>query len=899
MTPMYDHRQVESQAQKEWDAADIYRVVEYAKNQAGELKPKFYACSMLPYPSGKLHMGHVRNYTINDVMARQLRMQGYNVLMPMGWDAFGMPAENAAMNNQVPPAKWTYDNIAYMKKQMQAMGLAIDWSREIATCSPDYYKWNQWLFLKMREKGIAYRKTQVVNWDPIDQTVLANEQVIDGRGWRSGALVEKREIPGYYLNITGYAEELLSDLEPLGWPERVKLMQQNWIGKSFGVRFFFEHNIADERGKLIQDGQLFVYTTRVDTIMGVTFVAVAPEHPLATLAAQNNPHLLAFIEKCKRGSVIEADLATQEKEGMPLGLSVLHPLTKEPIPVWVGNYVLMTYGDGAVMGVPAHDERDFAFAQKYQLPIKDVIAPLGKETKAFDQNCWQDWYAEKDHTQLVNSGKYDGLGVLAAIDAIAADLDSKGIGEKKTTYRLRDWGISRQRYWGTPIPIIHCGDESNLGCGEVPVPEADLPVILPEDCVPDGTGNPLNKRVDFVQCICPSCGKSARRETDTMDTFVDSSWYFMRYTGADSEKMVDDRNDYWMPMDQYIGGIEHAILHLLYARFWTKVMRDIGLVSFSEPFQNLLTQGMVLNETYYQELDNGRKEWINPTEVDLKMDDKGRPIGAFLKTDQSTVMIGGIEKMAKSKNNGIDPQTLIDLYGADTSRLFTMFAAPPEQQLEWSDSGVEGAARFLRRLWNFAQTLESIHEESSKNVSLPLASFASRSEQLNIKNLSDSETTLRREVHLILKQANFDYARMQYNTVVSACMKLLNAIEQGRDMDICLLSEGFGILLRVLYPMVPHITYCLWQKLGYENIFGSITDAPWPKVDETALVQDELKLMLQVNGKLRGDFMVPASANKDQIEELALASEVGQRILSGVPIKKWIVVPGRLVNVVI
>ena len=899
MTPMYDHRQVESQAQKEWDAADIYRVVEYAKNQAGELKPKFYACSMLPYPSGKLHMGHVRNYTINDVMARQLRMQGYNVLMPMGWDAFGMPAENAAMNNQVPPAKWTYDNIAYMKKQMQAMGLAIDWSREIATCSPDYYKWNQWLFLKMREKGIAYRKTQVVNWDPIDQTVLANEQVIDGRGWRSGALVEKREIPGYYLNITGYAEELLSDLEPLGWPERVKLMQQNWIGKSFGVRFFFEHNIADERGKLIQDGQLFVYTTRVDTIMGVTFVAVAPEHPLATLAAQNNPHLLAFIEKCKRGSVIEAELATQEKEGMPLGLSVLHPLTKEPIPVWVGNYVLMTYGDGAVMGVPAHDERDFAFAQKYQLPIKDVIAPLGKETKAFDQNCWQDWYAEKDHTQLVNSGKYDGLGVLAAIDAIAADLDSKGIGVKKTTYRLRDWGISRQRYWGTPIPIIHCGDESNPGCGEVPVPEADLPVILPEDCVPDGTGNPLNKRADFVQCICPSCGKSARRETDTMDTFVDSSWYFMRYTGADSEKMVDERNDYWMPMDQYIGGIEHAILHLLYARFWTKVMRDIGLVSFSEPFQNLLTQGMVLNETYYQELANGRKEWINPAEVDLKMDDKGRPIGAFLKTDQSTVMIGGIEKMAKSKNNGIDPQILIDLYGADTSRLFTMFAAPPEQQLEWSDSGVEGAARFLRRLWNFAQTLKSIHEESSKNVSLPLASFASRSEQLNIKNLSDSETTLRREVHLILKQANFDYARMQYNTVVSASMKLLNVIEQSRDIDICLLSEGFGILLRVLYPMVPHITYSLWQKLGYENIFGSITDAPWPKVDETALVQDELKLMLQVNGKLRGDFMVPASANKDQIEELALASEVGQRILSGVPIKKWIVVPGRLVNVVI
>ena len=603
----YDAKQVESRAQSAWQAQDVYRVTENAKNKEGQLKPKFYACSMLPYPSGKLHMGHVRNYTINDVMTRQLRMQGYNVLMPMGWDAFGMPAENAALNNKVPPAQWTYDNIAYMKKQMEAMGLAIDWSREVTTCKPDYYRWNQWLFLKILEKGIAYRKTQVVNWDPIDQTVLANEQVIDGRGWRSGALVEKREIPGYYLNITAYADELLSGLEGLGWPERVKLMQQNWIGKSFGVRFAFSHNIQDENQELIQGGQLYVFTTRADTIMGVTYCAVAAEHPLAQAAAKNNPELQAFIEKCKQGSVIEADLATQEKEGMPTGLTVKHPITGEEVPVWVGNYVLMTYGDGAVMGVPAHDERDFAFALKYKLPIKAVMQIEGE---TFDPTRWQDWYADKEKVTVINSQQFDGLNHSQAVDAVAKQLQALGVGEKKTTYRLRDWGISRQRYSGTPIPIIHCDS-----CGEVPVPEKDLPVVLPEDCVPDGSGNPLNKREDFLKCTCPSCGKPARRETDTMDTFVDSSWYFMRYTCADGQAMVDSRNDYWMPMDQYIGGIEHAILHLLYARFWTKVMRDLGLVKFDEPFKNLLTQGMVLNDTYYIDEPNGRKTWINPADV--------------------------------------------------------------------------------------------------------------------------------------------------------------------------------------------------------------------------------------------------------------------------------------------
>jgi leucyl-tRNA synthetase len=879
MTPTYDHRVVEADAQAQWESLDVYRVTEKAIDKNGQVKPKFYACSMLPYPSGKLHMGHVRNYTINDVMARQLRMQGYNVLMPMGWDAFGMPAENAALNNNVPPAAWTYDNIAYMKKQMKAMGLAIDWSKEVTTCSPDYYRWNQWLFLKMLEKGIAYRKTQIVNWDPVDQTVLANEQVIDGRGWRSGALVEKREIPGYYLNITSYGDELLSGLDHLGWPERVKLMQQNWIGKSFGVRFAFTHDIKDQAGQLIQDGKMFVFTTRADTIMGVTFAAVAAEHPLATHAATmngGNQKLADFIEKCKKGSVIEADLATQEKEGMPTGLFVTHPITGESVEVWVGNYVLMTYGDGAVMGVPAHDERDFAFALKYKLPITCVMQ---KEGEVFNDQEWQEWYADKDHVKAINSGKYDGLTHKEAIDAVAHDLMSKGLGDKKITYRLRDWGISRQRYWGTPIPIIHCGDEKTPGCGEVPVPEKDLPVVLPEDCVPDGSGNPLNKREDFLKCACPRCGKPARRETDTMDTFVDSSWYFMRYTGPDAKTMVDERNDYWMPMDQYIGGIEHAILHLLYARFWTKVMRDLGLIKFDEPFKNLLTQGMVLNETYFIDLEGGKKQWINPADVDIETDDKGRPVGAKLKSNGVVVQIGGVEKMAKSKNNGIDPQSLIDAYGADTARLFTMFAAPPEQQLEWSGSGVEGASRFLRRLWNFSCQFQEA----------PIQKGQSEKE----------DAALRRELYIILKQANFDYQRIQYNTVVSASMKMLNTLEQGKSVSSTIVQEGLSILLRILYPVVPHITHHLWEKLGYQKEHGILLDASWPEVDESALVQDEITLMLQVNGKLRGEILVPVNADKAMIEATALASEPVQKALSGGTPKKIIVVPGRLVNIVV
>ncbi len=881
MQERYIPTQVETDAQEHWRAGDAYRVTEDARDARGTPKPKFYACSMLPYPSGKLHMGHVRNYTINDMMARQLRMRGYNVLMPMGWDAFGMPAENAAMKSRVPPAKWTYDNIAYMKKQMQAMGLAIDWSREMCACDPKYYKWNQWLFLKMLEKGIAYRKTQVVNWDPVDQTVLANEQVIDGRGWRSGALVEKREIPGYYLRITDYADELLDTLEDglPGWPERVRLMQENWIGKSEGVRFAFRHDIRDASGKLIQDGLLHVFTTRADTIMGVTFCAVAPEHPLAARAAQDDPAIAAFIEACRQGGTTEAELATREKEGMDTGLEAIHPLSGEAVPIWVGNYVLMSYGDGAVMGVPAHDERDFAFARKYGLPIRQVIAAEGRE---YSTEAWQDWYADKQIGRTVASGKYDGLRTPEAIRAVAADLQAMGLGEARTTWRLRDWGISRQRYWGTPIPIIHCED-----CGPVPVPERDLPVILPEDLVPDGSGNPLARHEPFLSCQCPRCGKAARRETDTMDTFVDSSWYFMRYTSPGNDSaMVDERNDYWMPMDQYIGGIEHAVLHLLYARFWTRVMRDLGLVKFSEPFTRLLCQGMVLNHIYSRKNARGGIEYFWPDQVENIRDDKGAIIGARLKSDGSPVDYGGIGTMSKSKNNGVDPQSLIDGLGADTARLFVMFASPPEQTLEWSDSGVEGAHRFLRRLWALchanAQRIRDAQDVPGGRAPDGAA-----------------DRDLRRQIHTLLKQADYDYQRIQYNTVVSTAMKMLNALEAGAaPAGGPALSEGVSILLRVLYPVVPHITWRLWRELGFEARWGDLLDAPWPEVDEAALRADRIELVLQVNGKVRAQITVPQDADKASIEAEARSHEAAVRFLEGREPKRVIIVPGRLVNVV-
>ncbi|VVE30518.1 Leucine--tRNA ligase [Pandoraea cepalis] len=864
MQEKYVPADVEASAQSHWQAIDAYKTTERADKQ------KFYCVSMLPYPSGKLHMGHVRNYTINDVMYRQMRMRGYNVLMPMGWDAFGMPAENAAMANGVPPAKWTYDNIAYMKKQMQAMGLAIDWSREVATCKPDYYRWNQWLFLKMLEKGVVYLKTGTVNWDPIDQTVLANEQVIDGRGWRSGALIEKREIPMYYMRITEYADELLGDLDDLGWPERVKVMQQNWIGKSFGVNFGFPYELDGER-KLLR-----VFTTRADTIMGVTFCAVAAEHPLATRLAAERPDLQAFIAECKQGGVAEADIATMEKKGMPTGFFVTHPLTGDKVEVWIGNYVLMGYGEGAVMGVPAHDERDFAFARKYDLPIKQVVAVAGE---TYSTQAWQAWYGDKENGTLVNSGKYDGLAFAAAVDAIAADLKAQGAGDKQVTFRLRDWGISRQRYWGTPIPIIHCAS-----CGAVPVPEKDLPVVLPEDLVPDGTGNPLAKSEAFLKCDCPKCGKPARRETDTMDTFVDSSWYFSRYACPDADTMVDARTDYWMPMDQYIGGIEHAILHLLYSRFWTKVMRDLGLVSFKEPAQNLLTQGMVLNETYYREDAAGKKTWFNPLDVQVQFDDKGRPVSATSKADGADVTLGGIEKMSKSKNNGVDPQSLIDQHGADTARLFVMFAAPPEQQLEWSGAGVEGASRFLRRLWGFGQSQAALLRQA--DAAIDTANPAAKA--------------LRLEIHGVLKQANYDYQRVQYNTVVSAAMKMLNAIESDKGAaGAGAVRECYGILLRVLYPVVPHVTHGLWVELGYAAQQGDLLDAPWPEVDDAALVQDEIELVLQVAGKVRGAVRVAKDASREAIEQAALAHEMTAKFGEGKPVKKVIVVPGRLVNVVL
>ena len=900
----YDHTQIEAAAQAHWaqplwNGHDAYRVTEDAS------RPKYYACSMLPYPSGKLHMGHVRNYTINDMLARQLRMQGFNVLMPMGWDAFGLPAENAAMKNKVAPAPWTYSNIAQMKAQMQAMGLAIDWSRELATCSPAYYKWNQWLFLKMLDAGIAERRTQVVNWDPVDQTVLANEQVIDGRGWRSGALIEKREIPGYYLKITQYAEELLSAVnnpaDPnylSGWPDRVRLMQENWIGKSEGVRFAFPHAIHDAADALIGDGRMWVFTTRADTLMGVTFCAVAPEHPLALHAAASNPAVAAFIAACQAGGSTEAELATQEKKGVPTGLQVQHPLTGAAVDVWVGNYVLMSYGDGAVMGVPAHDERDFAFARKYGLAIRQVVAVEGE---AFSTEAWADSYADKQRGHCVNSGAgfefLDGLAFKPAVNKVAELLAAKthngaGLGEKKTTWRLRDWGVSRQRYWGTPIPIIHCDAH-----GAVPVPEADLPVLLPEDCIPDGSGSPLPKRADFLNVACPVCGKAARRETDTMDTFVDSSWYFLRYCDpANTAQMVGEGTRYWMGsaaagnagIDQYIGGIEHAILHLLYARFWTKVMRDLGLVSISEPFKRLLTQGMVLNHIYSRRGAAGGIEYFWPHEVeDIHDPVSGKVSSARLKADGSIVAYEGVGTMSKSKNNGVDPQALIDQYGADTARLFVMFASPPEQTLEWNDAGVEGAHRFLKRVWAFG----SRHAETVKAAgALPAA-------------LRAEAKTLRRELHSVLRQVSHDYARMQYNTVVSGCMKLLNALEafktDGSAGDAAVLAEGLSLLLRALYPACPHIAHGLWSALGYARAQGDLLDAPWPAVDAAALQQDEIALVLQIAGKTRGAITVAATADKASIEAIALASPEFARFSEGRAAKKVVVVPGRLVNVVV
>ncbi|MET0497068.1 MAG: leucine--tRNA ligase [Steroidobacteraceae bacterium] len=878
MQERYDPAAIESQAQEHWNRARAFAVTEDAA------RPKYYCLSMFPYPSGRLHMGHVRNYTIGDVISRFKRMQGFNVLQPMGWDAFGLPAENAAMANGVPPAKWTHDNIAYMKRQLQSLGFAIDWEREVATCTPDYYRWNQWFFLKMLEAGIAYRKTGIVNWDPTDQTVLANEQVIDGRGWRTGAVVEKREIPMYYLRITKYAQELLDALDTLpDWPERVRTMQANWIGRSEGVRFGFPYELSGKRELL------HVFTTRVDTLMGVTFVAIAAEHPLATFAAKNDPALAGFIEECKQGTAMEAELAVMEKKGMPTGLFVDHPLTGERIPVWVGNYVLMTYGDGAVMGVPAHDERDFEFANKYGLPIKQVVQQAARDAQGepFTTDHWQEWYGAKSGNVLVNSGKYDGLDYQHAVDAIAADLKARELGDKKVQWRLRDWGISRQRYWGCPIPLIHCPK-----CGDVPVavPDADLPVTLPEGLVPDGSGNPLGKTPSFYECACPTCGGPARRETDTMDTFVDSSWYFMRFASAGNDRaMVDERANYWMPVDQYIGGIEHAILHLLYSRFWTRVMHDLGLVKATEPFANLLTQGMVLNDIYSRKGADGRAEYFNPADVEVQVDSKGTRTGSVLRSDKLPVEWEGMRTMSKSKGNGVDPQKLVEAYGADSIRLFMMFKAPPEDSLEWSDDGVEGAARFMRRLWRIVY--EKVGEDGRGVRTVG---------QIKNSELNDEQRAFRRAVHATLVKVTDDLGRRRvFNTAIAAVMELMNTLAKFTDNSTTgqvLVQEALEFIVQMLSPIVPHATHALWQALGHDDL---LLDRAWPAADPAALVQDSVDIVVQVNGKLRGRVTVPAGAPEDQIREAALADPQVQKWLEGKPLRKVIVVPGKLVNVVV
>ena len=875
MQEQYQPSTIEPQAQQKWAEHRAFNVTEDTS------KPKFYCLSMFPYPSGKLHMGHVRNYTIGDVRGRFKKLQGYNVLQPMGWDAFGMPAENAAIDRGVAPAAWTYQNIDYMKQQLKSLGFALDWERELATCRPEYYRWEQMLFTRLFKKGIIYRKLGTVNWDPVDNTVLANEQVVDGRGWRSGALVEKREIPMYYYRITDYAEQLLANLDDLDWPEQVKTMQRNWIGKSRGMTVRF--TIADD-SKAGLDGDyaqfLQVYTTRPDTLMGATYVAVAAEHPLATAAAENNPELQAFIDECKAGSVAEADMATMEKKGLPTGRYVINPLNGDKLEVWIANYVLWGYGDGAVMAVPAHDERDFEFASKYKLPIKQVISV---DNQAFDASAWQEWYADKENGVLVNSHEFNSLNFQAAFDAIGNKLQSLNAGEPKTQYRLRDWGISRQRYWGCPIPIIHCED-----CGDVPVPEQDLPVVLPENVIPDGSGSPLTKMPEFYETTCPNCGKPARRETDTMDTFNESSWYQFRYMSPKFEEGMVEPNavQYWGQADQYIGGIEHAILHLLYARFFTKLMVDEHIVAVREPFKQLLTQGMVLQATYYRENEDGKKQWFNPTEVTVQTDDKGRPVSATLNADGQPVVIGGVEKMSKSKNNGVDPQEIIDAYGADTARLFMMFASPPEQSLEWSDAGVAGAHRFLARLW---RTVYEFVQNGGANV----VKFAGG-------ELSGSLKDLRFKLHSTIAKVTDDYdRRQQFNTAIAAVMELLNQYDKtdtSGEIGQAVAREVMESVVILLSPIVPHITETLWSELTNGS---HLWEQTWLNVDESALVQTEVEMMVQVNGKLRDKINVAVDANEDTIKAAAFATAGAQKFMDGKEPKKVIVVPKRLVNIVV
>lgn len=859
----YDPARVERTAQQFWRDNDSFRAVE------DPAREKFYCLSMFPYPSGKLHMGHVRNYTIGDVIARYQRMCGKSVLQPIGWDAFGLPAENAAIKNKVPPAQWTYSNTDAMREQLKSLGLAYDWSRELLTCQPQYYRWEQWLFTELFRKGLVYRRNSLVNWDPVDQTVLANEQVIDGRGWRSGALVEQREIPQWFLKITAYADELLHELQTLEhWPEAVKTMQANWIGRSTGVEIDFR--IAGDEAA----APLTVFTTRPDTVYGVTYVAVAAQHPLALAAAARDPQVAAFVEDARRSDVTEATLETMEKRGVPLGIDVIHPLTGDKVPVWAANFVLMTYGTGCVMAVPAHDQRDWEFARAYGLPMQCVIGPDAATAADISSAAFT------DKAIVRNSGAFSGLDFAAAFAAIADELETRGCGRKRVNYRLRDWGVSRQRYWGCPIPIIYCPH-----CDAVPVPAAQLPVVLPEDKVPDGRGNPLARDPAFYECQCPQCGAAARRETDTFDTFVDSSWYFARYACPDNEQaMLDGRAAYWLPVDQYIGGIEHAILHLLYARFFQKVMRDSGLTPVSEPFKRLLTQGMVLAESYYRDVPGGGREWIAPSEVQVERDDKGRPLRATRLSDGEEVVAAGMGTMSKSKNNGVDPQAIVTHYGADAARLFMMFAAPPEATLEWSDAGIDGSLRFLKRLWKLVQT----HSEAGPVAALEPAA------------LNAAQKELRRKLHQTLGKIGDDVGRRyNFNTAIAAAMELVNALQKFDDVSAqgrAVMQEALSGLVAALSPIVPHITHELWQALGQA---GAVIDAPWPQADAQALQADTASLVVQVNGKLRGSILVATDASDEAIAAAALADENVRKFIGDAPIRKRIVVRGKLINFVL
>ena len=879
----YNPQAIEAAQQTKWATDKRFEV----SNEPSD-KPSRYMLSMFPYPSGKLHMGHVRNYTISDVLSRYYRLKGYEVMQPMGWDGFGLPAENAAIANQTPPAAWTFANIDNMRAQLKLLGLSIDWSREFATCSPEYYQWEQWLFLQLYKKGLVYKKLSTVNWDPVDNTVLANEQVIDGKGWRSGAAVEKRDIPMYYFNITDYADELLDDLDQLEghWPSEVLTMQRNWIGRSAGMEVHFPYELAGE------ENTLDVFTTRPDTLMGVTYVAVAAEHPLAQYAAEKDDMIAQFCALCKKGSVAEADLAKAEKIGMDTGLTVTHPLTGEEVPVWVANYVLMSYGSGAVMAVPAHDERDYEFAVKYNLPIKQVINTpdgyfddLKADAKANDSEVN---LAYTERNTLVNSGEFDGLDFEQAFDAMLAKLEPKSLAKKKIQYRLRDWGVSRQRYWGCPIPMINCEH-----CGTVPVEEQDLPVVLPTDVVPDGRGNPLKNIPEFVNTTCPKCGNPAERETDTFDTFVESSWYYARFASpTDTQNMVNkSAANKWLPVDQYVGGVEHAVMHLLYARFFHKLMRDENLVTGDEPFANLMTQGMVLAGTFYRVNADGSTTYYFAEDIDIDYNDRGQPIKATLKLDGQPVTIGKIEKMSKSKNNGVDPQLTIDKYGADTVRLYTLFTAPADQTLEWSDDALKGPYNFVKKVWRIAN--DHMQALTAANISIDTLNGAT----LNTEGLSKEAKNLRRKTHETIAKIDSDLGdRLALNTPVSSLMELANeltAFNASSEQELHVKHEALTNLLIMLSVYAPHVGEHLLEQLGLDTL-----TLDYPTVDESALVQDMITMVVQVNGKMRGKMDVAPNSDPEQLKEQARTMESVAKFITG-EIKKEIVVPNKLVNIVV